>query len=210
MSIKYILRGLAVALTCFLTGCLDRPSLQTETFLFDPPLAGLSTMTASGHRVLSIRSLQVAAPFDGRNFVYRTGDFSYDRDPYAKFMARPSDAMISPITTWWRASTTLSTIGESGSALKPNTLVEIQVSQLYGDLRPSLPAQAVLTMRFVFFDATNGLPGKSFLEKEYAREIPLKSRTPAALVEGWNTALAQILGTAAEDVGRTDANAGKP
>jgi hypothetical protein len=209
MSIKYILWGLVFAATCFLTGCLDRPSLQKETFLFDPPPAA-SSMTASGHRVLSIRSLQVAAPFAGRDFVYRTGEFSYDRDPYAEFMAAPAEALVSPIGRWWREAGGFNAVVETGSALKPDTLVEIQVSQLYGDLRPSAPAQAVLTMRFVFFDATNGLPGKSFLEKEYSREIPLQSRTPAALIEGWNTALAQILGAAAQDVGRLDANARNP
>ena len=58
--------------------------------------------------------------------------------------------------------------------------------------QPQRPV-AVLTMRFLFFDRPNGLLGRVLLEREYARSIPLKSATPAALMEGWNQALTQVL-----------------
>ena len=82
---------------------------------------------------------------------------------------------------------------EPDSSLKPNTLAEIRVTRLYGDFRqPQCPA-AVLTIHFLFFDAPNALPGRVLLEREYARSIPLKSATPAALMDGWNQALTQVL-----------------
>ena len=65
-------------------------------------------------------------------------------------------------------------------------------------------------MRFVFLDTSNGVPGQFLLQREYSRGIPLKTRTPAALVEGWNQALIQILDSAALDVERLDAIAPKP
>jgi hypothetical protein len=176
--------------------------------MFAPPPPS-TPAPASGNRVLGIRSLEVAVPFEGRDFVYRTGDFSYDRDPYAEFMVPPAEALISPICTWWRESGGFSAVAEAGSAVKPDTLVEIHVVQLYGDFRQAAKPAAVLAMSFVFFDATNGLAGNVILQKEYRREIPLKAATATALIDGWNQALAQVLNSAVVDFGQVEANAPK-
>ncbi len=202
------MRPVLFAAVCLLTGCLARPHLDKQSFIFDPPSRPAPAI-ASGGRVLGIRTLQVAAPFDGRAFVYRSGEFSYDRDPYAEFMVRPADGLAAPISNWLRESGAFSEVVETGSALQPNTLVEIQVGQLYGDFRQTEKGAAVLAMRFVFLDAPNGVPGKLLLQREYSRVIPLPVRTAAALMAGWNQALAQILDSAAQDVGHLDATAPK-
>jgi hypothetical protein len=84
-------------------------------------------------------------------------------------------------------------VTEPGSSLKPNTFAEIELTQLYGDFRQPRCPVAVLTMRFLFFDAPKALPGRVLLEREYTRSIPLNSATPAALMDGWNQALTQVL-----------------
>jgi ABC-type uncharacterized transport system auxiliary subunit len=203
------MRAIFIAAVCLLTGCLARPHLDRQSFVFDPPARSAPSIRSSS-RVLGIRTLQVAAPFEGRAFVYRTGEFSYDRDPYAEFMVPPAEGLAFPICRWLREAGGFNAVAEKGSSLKPNTLMEIQVGQLYGDFRPSENATAVLSMRFVFFDAPNGIPGKVLLQREYSRNIPLKARTAAALIEGWNQALAQILDSTVQDVGRFDASAPKP
>ncbi len=203
------MKALHFAAVCLLTGCLARPHLDQRTFNFDPPPPPAPTM-APGSRVLGIRSLQVAAPFEGRAFVYRTGESSYDRDPYAEFMVSPAEGLIAPIRSWWRAAGEFRDVAEAGSALKPDTLVEIQVGQLYGDCRQLENPTAVLAMRFVFFDATNGVPGKAVLHREYSRRIPLKARTASALMEAWNQALAQILGSTMLDFERGDTKPSNP
>ena len=203
------MKAIPFAAVCLLTGCLARPHLDRQSFIFAPP-SPPAPAAAPGGRVLGIRTLQVAAPFEGRAFVYRTGEFSYDRDPYAQFMVPPAEGLISPICRWWREAGEFRDVAEAGSALKPDTLVEIHVGQLYGDFRPLENPAAVLAIRFVFFDAPNGAPGKVILRREYSRGIPLKARTAAALIEGWNQALAQILDSAMLDVGRFDAGDPKP
>ncbi|MGP8199970.1 MAG: ABC-type transport auxiliary lipoprotein family protein [Limisphaerales bacterium] len=202
-------RTILCAAICLLTGCLARPRLDKQSFIFAPPSPPVAK-AASGSRVLAIRSLQVAAPFDGRSFVYRTGEYSYDRDPYAGFMTPPEEALVASIGSWFREAGGFSAVVEANSALKPNTLVEIQVAQLYGDFRPSQQPAAVLDMRFAFFDGSNGVPGMVILQREYSRGIPLKARTAAALIEGWNQALVQILDSVMLDFYRADANAPKP
>jgi len=203
------MRAILFTAVCLLTGCLSRPHLDKQSFIFASPSIA-TPRTASGSRVLGIRTLQVAEPFEGRSFVYRTGEFSYDRDPYAEFMVHPAGGLVLPISGWFRDAGGFSAVVEAGSALKPNTLVEIQVVQLYGDFRPSEPPAAVLIMRFVFFDAPNGVPGNVILQQEYSRSIPLKTRTAATLMEGWNQALAQILDSAMLDLGRVAASATTP
>jgi cholesterol transport system auxiliary component len=204
-----IMRNIPYVALCLLAGCLERPHLDKQSFIFAPP-SSAAPKSAPANHVLGIRTLQVAEPFDGRSFVYRTGEYSYDRDPYAEFMVHPADGLISPIESWFRQTGGFSAVIEAGSGLKPDTLVEIQVLQLYGDFRPSAPPAAVLAMRLVFFDAPTGAPERVELQQEYSQRIPLKTRTPTALIEGWNQALAQILDSAMLDLGRVEANAPKP
>jgi len=184
---------------CGFSGCLSRPSLNKQTFTFGAPAIS-ATNVAAGSRVLGIRNLQIAAPFEGRPLVYRTGDFSYVRDPYAGFLESPADELIGPVRASLRNNGDFGAVVETGSALKANTLVEISVSQLFGDFRqPGHPA-AVLAMRLVFFDAPNGIPGKVFFQQEYSRTIPLRAPTAAALMTGWNQALGEILAQLASDL----------
>ena len=186
---------------CLLTGCLAHPPLDKQSFIFAQPPASAAKAT-SGNRILAIRSLQVSEPFDGREFVYRTGELSYVHDPYAEFMAHPADELLSPISSALGGSGDFSAVTEMGSALKPDTLAEIQVLQLYGDFRPTEQPAAVLTMRFVFLD----VGGPVLLQHEYSRTIPIKSRTASAVMDGWNQALTEILDSAASDFTRTATN----
>ena len=182
-----------IALACLLGGCLSRPHLQTQTFVFGLPTAPASNPSSKSHRVVAIRSLRVAAPFDGRSLVYRTGENSYQADPYAEFLVSPSESILLPIRSRLRETGSFEDVVEPGSARKPNTMAEIAVLQLYGDFRrPGEPA-ALLTIRFVLLDSPNGVPGKAIFEREYLRRIPLKTRAAPALMVGWDEALAQIL-----------------
>jgi len=190
-----------LACVCGLTGCLLRPALNKQTFAFSTPAISATNVVASD-RVLGIRNLQIAAPFEGRSLVYRTEEFSYVRDPYAEFLESPSDELMTPVRGWFRGSGDFSAVVEAGSALKPDTLVEISVSQLFGDFRQTEHPAAILTIRFVFFDAPDGVPGKIILEQEYSRSIPLSAPTSAALMDGWNQALAEILAEVSSDFAR--------
>jgi ABC-type uncharacterized transport system auxiliary subunit len=181
-----------------LAGCLSRPSLKIETFMFNAP-AGATTNAAAGARVLAIRRLDVAPPFAGRSLVYRTGEFSYVRDPYAEFLDSPADELKDPVREWLLQDGAFRLVMSGGAALKPDTLVEIHLSQLYGDFRQPGHPLAILSMQFAFFDATNGIPEKVLLQREYSRSIPVTAPAAAALMQGWNQALAEILGEVSGD-----------
>jgi ABC-type uncharacterized transport system auxiliary subunit len=188
-----------------LSGCLSKPPLHKQTFTFGaPPTASGGAVAAD--RVLGIRSLRIAPPFDGRSLVYRTGDFSYVRDPYAEFLDPPEEEMIAPVRGWLSKAGGFSAVLDAGSALKPDTVVEISVTRLYGDFRQSKHPCAVVTMRMVFFEARNGVPTKPIFQQEYSRNIPVTAPSAAALMEGWNQAFGGIFAEVALDLRRSPWN----
>lgn len=177
-------------LAFFLSGCLSRPSLVRQNFSFPTPSS--SPHSAEG-RTLSIRRLSVAPPFEGRSFIYRTGECSFEQDPYAQFLVSPQESLAEPIRGYLRNDSRIGVVTEPGGGVSPDLFLEISVTHLYGDFRdPKAPA-AVLSIRFLFFDATAGFPAKLAFEKEYDRRIPVKARTAVAVMDGWNEALKQIM-----------------
>jgi ABC-type uncharacterized transport system auxiliary subunit len=181
-------------------GCLSRTPLHVQTFAFSTPEL-LATNRPTADRVLGVRILRITAPFDGRSLVYRTGEFSYERDPYAEFLGTPDEGLIVLICGLLRGDGCFSSVVAPGnlSAAKPDTLVEININQLYGDVRKPGSPSAFLAMQVMFFEATNGLPGKIILERNYSRKTPMRSATAAALMEGWTQALAEIFSEVGSD-----------
>jgi len=195
-SVAMLLLSLSAVAIC--NGCLSRPSLRAESFIFAIPTATRTTNAASG-RVLSITRLNIAGPFDSQSFVYRTGEYSYEHDPYAQFLVPPSETLRSAMEAYWRGSGLFRTVAEPGSLLPADTALEVYVEQLYGDFRKGLPPSAVLEMQLTFFGATNGAPTKVLFKRQYQRRTGLATRTAAALVGGWNDALNEVLKEAAAD-----------
>jgi len=187
-----------LAFTSTFCGCLSRPPLNMQTFAFSTPVLPTTNGPAS-HRVLGIKSLQIAPPFDGRSFVYRSGEFAYQRDPYAGFLGLPAEQLVAPVSEILRQNGCFNDVVEAGSAVQPDTLVEITITQIYGDIRQRKSPFAVLAMQVTFVDATNGLTGRIILQRKYSRRIPMSSTTPASLVAGWNRALVEILAEVASD-----------
>jgi cholesterol transport system auxiliary component len=194
--------GMLLLLSAFtFGGCLSKPAMNEQTFAFSVP-ASSTTGEAASSRVLGIKTLQVAPPFDGRSFVYRTGEFSFERNPYAGFLGLPTEVLVGPVTELLRGDGCFSAVVKMGSAARPDTLIEININELYGDIRKTDSPVAVLTIQVILTDAKNGLPGKVILQKNYSRRIPMKSTAPAALMAGWNEALVEIFTDIASDFRR--------
>ncbi len=192
--------GILATLTLMLglAGCLSRPALTRQSFGFALPPS--TNSAARSGRVLGIRRIEVAPPFDGQTLVYRTGEFSYERDPYAEFLVPPAQDLEEPLRAWFRATGAFKAVAEPGSALKPDTLVEVFLDQLYGDFRHPAHGEAVLSARFVIFDAPQGAPAKVLLQKQYSLRLPLHARTAAAVVAGWNEELGRIAARVCSDL----------
>ena len=203
-GIGYLVSVLIACLCLLTTGCLTRPALTVQTFDFTAPetnTAAASAAQAQGP-VLAIRTLKIMPPYDGCSFVYRTGESSYVRDPYAEFISAPAQLLAPQIGQLLVQDGHFSSIVRPTGGVKPDQLAEITVSQLYGDFRDRAHPQAILTLRFTLLSATNGMTGQVLFQKAYTRSLPMDSASPVALIHAWNQALTEITTEISSDLPR--------
>jgi cholesterol transport system auxiliary component len=195
---------LPFALGCALTGCLSRPALVRQTFALQAA-APANSAAPTGQTVLEVRALEVSPRFEGRDFVYRMGADLYQADPYAGFLVSPRRELAIALRSGFRSSGAFKDVVEPASRLGADTVLEVQITELYGDFRKPDQLAAVLSMRMLFFEAGNPQARQPFLEKEYTCRVPLPQKTAAALVAGWNQALGKTVADVVADLAATEA-----
>jgi hypothetical protein len=172
-------------------GCLSKPALKTQMFAFqNPPPAEAASQTGP---VIMLRSVSVSPVFDNNSFIYRTGPETYEIDPYASFMAAPGQAIAIGIRSRLLASGRFQNVVEPGSLVPAYRLMEVHVSELYGDFSQPGKGAAVLSMRVSLFHGDVNGNRRPLLQKDYTRRIALKNNTAADVMAGWNEALDQIM-----------------
>ena len=105
-------------------------------------------------------------------------EYSFESDPYAEFFVPASEGLLMPIRSYLRQAGPFETVVEPGSALKPNTVAEFSVLDLYGDFRKPQQGAAILRLRTLLFDSPNGIPGKLVLEREALALHPFEGTNP--------------------------------
>jgi hypothetical protein len=154
---------------------------------------------AVGSGVLEVSDILVSPRYSEKSFTYRTSTAGYETDFYNQFLVSPgaliTEEVRKDLTRWHIFKHVI----HSSSQHQPTHILDGVVNALYGDFRDLSTPQAVLEMQFFLSRAT---PGKSeiLLEKGYLKSVPLKARTPEALVQGWNEALLAILTSLVSDL----------
>lgn len=189
---------LLACLCLVLPGCLSRPALVKQSFAFAAPQE-MPSIPAHGDLAV-LRRVTVAAPFDTQSLTYRTGEFSYERDPYAEFLVPPGQALAAPIRDYLCATGLFSAVNEPGGIQKPGKILEVSVEELYGDFRKQAAPAAVLALRLTCLNSESGTPPRLLLEKAYSERVPLHSRTAAGVVVGLNEALKRAMSQAGTDL----------
>jgi uncharacterized lipoprotein YmbA len=183
--------ALRVAAVLASTGCLFRPAMVPQSFSIDPPAP--QSMGSPGGVVLALTRVEVAPPYSGQSLVYRTAEHGLGRDPYARFVAPPGWLLTAAIRGYLMNADFVRDVGAPGAGARSQAVVEVAVSKLEGELRPS-GSSAVLTLRFRVFSDPGRAPGPSeILLKTYSKTIPIPRSTAKDVVNGWNRGLAEIM-----------------
>ena len=190
--------GIAVAAGCLVSGCLSRRALVNQTFALETPSIKSSSTEPKG--ALAVRSVQVCPLFESREFVYRVGPDRYQTDSYAGFIVSPSRALAIPIRACLRGCGAFQDVVEPGSQRQADTMLEIYASELYGDFRKPDQLAAMLSLRVLAFRNVQGAEQALLSEKEYVHRVPIREQSAAALVAGWNEALADSMKEAIADL----------
>jgi hypothetical protein len=198
-GLRFRLALLAVSLGV-LSACTSRPSLVRERFGIPVPSPVAPAPGAT--RILALPSPEVAAAFDRIAFVYRTGESTFETDPYAQLLASPRELLGEALRGHLQASGLFRDVGRHpGNA---DLVARVTVTELYGDFRRSEAPAAVLALR-----VTVAGPGKAselLLSMGYSRSVPIPARRPADLAAGIDRAVTEIAAALVEDL-RAAANA---
>jgi cholesterol transport system auxiliary component len=181
-------------------GCLAKPPLVPQLFSIDPPAAE-EPRRSSGAYVVSVKKVQVAPLFEGRDLIYRTGEHRLERDPYASFAAPPGDMLTGAVRAYLRNAAFAREVVEPGGELRPDLLIEVYATEISGDLRRADDAAAVLRLHFLVIPGgSDRHPGPPLLQKEYASRIRLPRRTADAITTAWNQGLSAVMREVVGDI----------
>jgi ABC-type uncharacterized transport system auxiliary subunit len=188
--LRQLLLASGLTLTLLLCGCASRSPWKQESFALTLP-ASDETGPAAHTNILSLRRVTVSPLFEDQPLVYRTGENSYEQDPYAEFLVPPNRMLDECLLNSLRNGHAFSAVRDPGGSLKPACTMEVSVNQLYGDFRQPGKPFAVLQMHFILYG--NEDRERVLWQRDFSKRVPLAQRTPSALLAGWNTALQQIM-----------------
>jgi ABC-type uncharacterized transport system auxiliary subunit len=179
-----------------LTGCVRSSYVtsyaqQKQTFVLDVSRPSESSFHKNG-AALRIRSLRVSPPYEGRRFVYRTGDLSYESDYYNGFLLPPRSLITEEVRQWLVGSGLFRLVANFAGYEGRTYVLEGAVTALYGDYSRGIQPKAALEIEFSLTEDVSGHL-KIVFQKQYRREVPLRGMEPEDLVKGWNEALTYIL-----------------
>jgi ABC-type uncharacterized transport system auxiliary subunit len=199
---------LAVVTVPFLVlGCMGRRHVEKDTFVLDVSRSAAGSLSGSD-AVLRVRTLRVSPRYEGKGFVYRTGDLSYKSDYYNQFFAQPDAMITEEVREWLERSGLFRQVLDYTAQVEHTHILEGEVLDLYGDFSRGIQPKASLGMEFFFLEDVSGR-SRAIFQKRYRKEVPLKGDSAEALVKGWNEALANILTDLERDLRETAFKAGQ-
>ena len=182
-----------------LTGCsLRQPNPAKQSFLLEPVRTGEARAAASPVQ-LRLRTIHVAAPFEGKGFVYRTSELGYKVDFYHEFLTTPRALIGGQLQTWLSASKVFQNVLPPGSTIEATHTLDGNVSALYGDFRNVASPKAVLAIEF-FLTREQPASGGIVFHQSYRQEVTIENRAAETLAKGWSKALELILTSLEQDL----------
>lgn len=194
---RFLALAIAVA-AC--AGCVSKAALVPVSYAIDPPPLA-SGVPPEGGRVLALARVDVAPPYGGLSFIYRSGDHGIERDPYASFAVSPGWMLSAAVRGYLRNAPFVRDVVSPGAGVAYSASVEVRATELYADLGASPAAVLTLQVR-VLSPASEGAPLRELLLKTYTERVPLTSRTAEAAASAWNAALASIMKSFVADLER--------
>ena len=190
----------SVCVSLVLSACsIGRPMPETTTYAVDLRTAVPVAANTRFPGILRVGNVRVAAPFAEAALVYRFSDVRYASDPYHAFVSEPASMLSDRIVQWLDHAGRFRAVVRPDSVQPARYVLEIRVTDFYGDFRDAQPAAAVLGMQFSLIDQS-GVNPELVYERWISRSVSLAKASPELLVEGYGTALAQILEQVSSDL----------
>jgi ABC-type uncharacterized transport system auxiliary subunit len=185
---------LAIALTA--CNPLTRPAPVKQTYLLEPALPAAVPRPRPG--TLRVTRVDVAAPFRGREFVYRMDALRYETDFYDQFLVMPSAMFTEQTARAIDAARVFTRVLPQGSGADADASLQGFVSAVFADARDGQPVAAELSITYYLSrDASGVTPVWSH---DYHRRVELGERTAAGYAAALNRAFGDILAELVRDL----------
>jgi cholesterol transport system auxiliary component len=182
---------LLLFISCYGCVSLERSYPEKRYFVLEVSESVVAANPA-GEQILSVSNLRVSPRYADRSFVYRISEAGYETDFYNQFLAA-TDVMIGEeVRRGLGASRFFKYVVGPSNQLQPNYVLEGSINALYGDFRNLNAPAAVLEIEFFLHNEDAANPG-IVMQKRYMKSVAINTRSPDALVKGWNAALNEIL-----------------
>jgi cholesterol transport system auxiliary component len=203
MTMRLLHAALAIAVASALAACsLTRPPVERATFDL-APARGTAPAGAPKPDALKVKPFRTAAPYDGREFLYRRADGQLVADFYNGFSAGPAELVTAATADWVKASGLFGAVLEPGISADAAYSLEGTVLAVYGDFRdPKRPA-AVLEVQLYLIRAAP-TARELVLDRRFAERVDVADASPTAFAKGYNEALARILQRLERDLAAVD------
>ena len=184
-----------------LAGCsaISRPSPVRQTFLLDPPAPPAVAHSQPG--TLRVGTINIAAPFRGKTFVYRVSDLRFDTDYYVEFLVPPATMLTEQTTRALDHAKPFARVAGpgAGAAADAEWVLDGFATALYADTREAAKPAAELDITY-YLTPTAGSQETPVWTREYRQHVPMRDATPVADAEARNKAFGEIVSELARDL----------
>ena len=189
---------LLVSAAAMVAGCaLSRPAPVKNMFLIEaaPPPAA-----ARAHpQTLRVGTINVAAPFRGRAFIYRDTELRYATDYYSEFLVAPAAMVGEGTARALEAAHVFSRVVPPGASPDGDYVLDGFVSALYGDVRDATRPAAEVAITYYLTRADGGSMTPMW-SKEYRRHAPVAAAVPDSYTAALSAAFSEIVAELARDL----------
>jgi ABC-type uncharacterized transport system auxiliary subunit len=149
-----------------------------------------STSTEDHSLVLRVLPATIEAPFSNKNFIYKMTSSHYVSDPYNAFIS-PPNLQLSQYVLHHLQGKVNATVISSDNLVKANTILQLNVSELYADYtNPSHPTAHIQISAILYQDIDGTIKMKD--QKTLSANTSTESNNPAALIEAYRADLEEV------------------
>lgn len=189
---------LLLFISCYGCVTLERSYPEKRYFVLEVSQSA-TPVNPAGDRILLVSNLRVSPRYADRSFVYRISEAGYETDFYNQFLTATDSIIGEEVRRGLAASRVFKYVVGPSNQLQANYVLEGSVNALYGDFRNLNAPAAVLEIEFFLHNEDAANPG-IVMQKRYVKSIAINTRSPDALVKGWNAALNEILAALIADL----------
>jgi cholesterol transport system auxiliary component len=197
--------GAALAISLVLAstlGCsaITREAPLRQTFLLEPAAPAASATSQPG--AVRVGTVNVAAPFRGKAFVYRMSDLRFETDFYVEFLVPPAAMLTEQTARALEGAKAFERIAGPGATVDAQWVLDGFASALYADTREAGKPAAELDITY-YLTPAGGFEQTPVWSREYRQRVPMRDASPAAYAEALNKGFGEIVAALARDLAGT-------